>query len=112
MMLGDLGKPPKDVAKALGVTQRTMQRWIAADQAPRAVSLAIFWATSWGRSLIETEAHNQARQAFGLADCMVRENARLRRELARLCAIGDFGAANAPTIRTVQRPYPRLAKDG
>jgi hypothetical protein len=106
MMLEDLGKPPAKLARALGVSLRTLQRWIAADQAPRPAALAIFWATSWGRSIIECDAHNQARQALGLAACLQRENARLQRELARVVAAGDFGAANRPLFRPLRGPAP------
>lgn len=100
MMLNDLGNPsPQRLAQALGVSTRTVQRWLAADQAPRAVLLAVFWSTRWGRSTIDADAHNSAAQALGLADCLRRENEALRRELARVVSLGDFGSANAPTLR-------------
>jgi hypothetical protein len=109
-MLSDLNIPPARLAKSLGVSLRTMQRWIAADQAPRSAMLAIFWATSWGRSTIETDAYNQARQALGLAECVQRENARLRRELARVVSIGDFGSANLPTTLEVTHRHVQLVR--
>jgi predicted DNA-binding transcriptional regulator AlpA len=112
LMLGDLGDPaPRVLARGLGVSVRTVQRWIAADQAPRAVMLAVFWSTRWGRSTIEAHAYNEAAQAFGLAECYRRERDALRRELARVLAAADFGSANEPTMRELPARLVPLAPD-
>ncbi len=42
------------------------------------------------------EAQNRQMLHWQLADCLKRENAALRHELARLVRLGHFGAANEP----------------
>jgi hypothetical protein len=106
VMLDDLARPLPAVAKGLGVSLRTLQRWRADGAAPRAAMLAIFWATRWGRSEQSTHAHNLAQAHAGQVDCLRRENARLQRELARVVAAGDFGAANRPMFRPLVVPAP------
>lgn len=97
VMLADISNPnPTDLAKALGVSRRTVYRWIAADAAPRCVLLAIFWMTRWGVSQIHCQAHNDAIQQASIAVSM---KAALDAALARvsyLQRIGDFGTANEP----------------
>ena len=98
-MLADLGNPPAGrIAGALGVSVRTVQRWIRRDQAPRPVMQGIFWLTSWGRSRIYCDADYTVRIRRSLAESYRREADALRRELARVVALGDFGSANAPTV--------------
>lgn len=97
-ILDDLGRPDaKRLAKALGTSQASIYRWIANDQAPRPVMLALFWLTRWGMSIVDAEAVNDARMKAALARCLQTENDRLRYELSRVLAVGDFGAANDPT---------------
>lgn len=105
-ILEDLGNPrPEKLAAAMGVTLRTVQRWHACDDAPRPVLLALFWLTRFGFETIDCEAHNARQLAIDQAVILRRENAALRREVARLLAIGDFGAANdASTVRVPVRP--------
>lgn len=98
-MLDDLANPPaRAVARALGVTERTLRRWRADDQAPRAVMLALYWLTRWGQSEAHTEAHNAAVLHAGYARALRDEVARLSAELARVLALRDCGAANAPSL--------------
>lgn len=98
-MLADLGRPPPArIAAALGVSVRTVQRWVQRDQAPRPVMQGIFWLTSWGRSRIYVDADYTVRIHRGLADAYRREAEALRRELARVLSLGEFGSANAPTM--------------
>lgn len=106
--LQDIGNPtPTAVAKALGVHERTVQRWIAADSAPQAVLIALFWVSRWGMSLLDAELFNSAAVYRGLADTLRRENAQLRQLLGRLGHIGDFGSANDPAPEVVAgRPSP------
>ena len=95
-LLHDLPAPPPRVARHLGVSLRTVRRWLAVDQAPRPVMLALFWESRWGRSAADAEAANYGavyhRQALGLQ----RENEVLRQQLQALQDAGDFGAANGP----------------
>lgn len=97
-MLADLGNPGAAVlARALGVTERTARRWLADGNAPRPALLALFWVTRWGQSEAHSEAHNSAAMHAGMVGCLQREIAALRRELARVLSLGEFGAANSPS---------------
>lgn len=96
-LLDDLfTRDPKKVAKHLGVTVRTLERWKAADDAPRAVLLALFYESRWGYSLVATTAHNGEMFARQEADSLKRTNAALRVRIARLEALGNFDSANEP----------------
>lgn len=90
------------VAKFLGVTPQTLKRWKAADDAPRAALLALFYESRWGYSLMYTTAHNGEMRYRELADSRGRENAALRLRIERLERLGDFGAANRPTLQAVR----------
>lgn len=96
-ILADLGDPhPAAVAKLLGLGARTVYRYNRDGQAPRAVCLALFWLTRWGRSEIHAQAVNDCQLAVAYANAMELEVRRLRTELARVLAVGDFGSANEP----------------
>ena len=103
-MLDDIGNPTAQaLARALGVTRRTVERWRKAGHAPRAAMLAIYWLTRWGMDAVHCEAHNAAQLHAGMSDCLKREGERLKAEietlnakLARLGRIADFGSANDP----------------
>ena len=89
---------PVKIASHLEVTPKTLLRWQAANAAPRPVMLALFYETRWGSSLVHAEAHNGRMYAENQVRGLERENAALRTRIARLEAIGDFGAANAPRL--------------
>lgn len=96
-MVSAVGNPaPRELAKWLGVTERTVWNYQRAGQAPRAVMLALFWLTPWGCSAVDTDRENELRGLHGLTKSLQRENAALRVRIARLEATGDFGAANEP----------------
>jgi hypothetical protein len=97
--MADLGRPrPGVVARALGVTERTVYAWQRAGAAPRPAHLALFWESRWGRSVTEAETVNAARWARVEADALRHECATLRARVAYLERVGVFGSANAPTI--------------
>jgi hypothetical protein len=99
MILDDIGRPrPADVAKCLGVSRRTMERWIKNDKMPRTAHLALFWITRWGMSSVDAEATNQARMYAGLAACRSAEVTTLQQTIERLLMLADFGCANDPAI--------------
>lgn len=100
LLMADIGQPSaKVVARALGVSERTVYGWQAAGQAPRPAHLALFWESSWGRSVIAAEAVNGERWARGQVEGLQREAATLRARVAYLERVGSFGSANAPTYR-------------
>lgn len=87
------------IARHLDVSPRTLHRWTLADDAPRAVLLALFWETRWGASTIDSDLHNAAAVHRAHAAALQSECATLRTRIARLEAIGNFGAANLPSWR-------------
>ncbi len=106
MLIEDIGNPkPRELAKALAVTEASVKRWIKLDAAPRPVMLAIFWLTRWGQSSVHCEAHNDAVMQAGIASNLRRQVERLQTQLDHLGRIGDFGAANDPATG-VRGPRP------
>lgn len=97
-LIHDIPGGPDRLARHLGISRRTMARYVAAQQAPRAVMLALFWETRWGRSAADAEATNYARVQSGLASSLAKENAALRRRIVQLDAelALEATAANAP----------------
>lgn len=67
IMLDDLPATDKQIARHLGLSLATLQRYRRLDAAPRAVMLALFWETRWGRSAADCEASNAAMLATGEA---------------------------------------------
>ncbi|KQW76583.1 hypothetical protein [Methylibium sp. Root1272] len=113
-LLADLGNPGAALlARALGVTDRTVRRWLVDGNAPRPVLLALFWMTRWGQSEVACEAHNSAVMHAGMVGCLQREIAALRRELGRVLALGEFGAANSPSaVHVEHQPDDEPQHDG
>ncbi len=98
-LLADLCHPTAArVARVLGVSVRTVKRYNQAGQAPRAVCLALYWLTRWGRSAVHAQAVNDAVLASQLADALQRRVTDLEGLVSHLQEIGHFGAANAPTL--------------
>lgn len=101
-LLHDVGQPtPAVLGRLLGVHERTVFHWLAKGEAPRPAGLALFWETSWGRSVVEAQAVNGERWARGQVHALERENATLEARVAYLERVGQFGAANAPTLAPV-----------
>jgi hypothetical protein len=59
-MLDDLHATPKQIATHLGIKESTLATYKRTGNAPRAVQLALFWETQWGRSAADVEAANAA----------------------------------------------------
>lgn len=98
-LLSDLGNPaPAVVAKALGVSVRSVYGWQAQGAAPRPAALAIFWETRWGRSVVDCRAVNGQQTAQAYARALESEKATLLARVAYLESVGVFGSANAPTL--------------
>lgn len=104
-MLTDIGKPStQEIAKALGVHHSTVERWRRVGRAPKAAMLALFYATSWGRSNVNCQAENQAKFYFGYAAALRAELEAAQAQLARLGHIGEFGSANDPARGVLTAP--------
>lgn len=94
-MLQDIGNPPpRALARALHVTDRTARRWVATNEPPFVVLASVFWLTRWGQSQAHTRAHNDAVLQAQIARSLADENRRLRHELARVVRLGRFDCAN------------------
>ncbi len=90
------------VARHIGVHERTLARYEAAQGAPRAVMLALFWESRWGRSAADAEAARAADVHRGHAQALANENAALRRRievLERELTQAQPEAANLPFWR-------------
>lgn len=88
--------PARTLAAWLGVSERSAQRWLADDAAPRPVLAALWLASRWGLSDMDAERQHAAQTARGLAQALARENAALRAALDRLAPLARAGAANEP----------------
>lgn len=95
-LLDSIPASRKDVARYLGVSLRTLQRWEAAAAAPRVVMLALFWESKWGIDWFDCNQINTERVLRGSIDALQRQESALRARIARLEALGDFGCANSP----------------
>ena len=98
VILQDLGHPTAAaLGAALGVSARTVWRWQEPGAVcPRAPHLALFFASRWGWSAVESDALHAVQLAGALADARLREVEALRAQVLRLESLGDFGAANSP----------------
>lgn len=89
----------RTIAKHLGLAASTVQRYRQAEQAPRAVELALFWETRWGQSTIDCEVFNRDAMQRGHIDALERENAHLEAKVRALMdqlRNSERGAANDP----------------
>jgi len=110
-LLADLGGlSAARLAAVFGVSRSTAHRWIAQDRAPRSVVLALYLAApSYGQREAQARvmhAQEGQRLAQALAEATAQQLEAVRRELARVLSLGDFGAANAPSFPLPL--YPRL----
>lgn len=109
IMLDAIPASRADVARHLGVTRRTLAHWEATDRCPRAVKVAIFTESGYGRDLVAVTYRNEADLHRALADCLRREVATLQARIARLETLGDFGSANDPIAQQIgPLPFGRL----
>lgn len=93
--LGLNGCSDVELARALGVSPRTIGRWKSGN-APRVALLALWWLSEEGHSTWDSEMHNRTLIAIGLARAQADEIKRLRSLAASLGRLGDFGAMNDP----------------
>jgi hypothetical protein len=98
-MLEDVGNPTAaHLGAFLGVSPRTVARWLARGHAPRPASLALFWLTRWGRSQVDCTAVNDARLWHAVAQAQTTRAAQLA---AALDALEKAPAAPARVILSV-----------
>lgn len=96
-MLENIGEPTsKELAKTLGLSERTIRNYRAKGKAPRPVLLALFWVTSYGRSWAHTDAHNDAVMAQKTALSLQNEIENLKRVIRQLIKHKNNDCANDP----------------
>lgn len=101
-LLADLPASSHQVARHLNISTVTLNKYRKHDQAPRAVMLALFWETRWGRSCADTEAANYGAVYYRQAKGLERELAHLAGVVLRLeleLSRRGTGAANSPVWR-------------
>lgn len=79
-LMADLGLTAADVpkmAKALGVSERSVWRW-KAGEAPKMALLSLWWLSRWGHSLWDCEMHNRTELALAMRDSLWREVRKLQ----------------------------------
>ena len=96
MFIDELGGI-KRVHRYLGVTERTVHRWLSEGQAPRAAVLALFWESKWGRSQIFTDQVNEIRLLYQQVHILQDQYQRAKDIVAGLRAI-HAGSANEPVF--------------
>lgn len=94
----DRQNTPDDIARYLGVTRRTLARWQAQGDAPRAVLLVLYWESHYGRSEVNLYLHNEAQHWRQMSRFNEAHIDRLRAAIARCEAEGTDAAANAATF--------------
>lgn len=77
-LLADQLAPPERIARHLGVSLRSLQRWRASGNAPRAVYLALWFESRWGMAALHTQAFNEAQHARAWVTALERECERLK----------------------------------
>lgn len=91
VMLADLPASHSMVARHLGLQESTVATYRRMGTAPRAVMLATFWETRWGRSAADTEAANYGAMYYREAQMHKRELARIelvhQAEIAKMTAV-------------------------
>lgn len=104
-MLDDLPATSDQISVHLGIKPSTLATYRRTNQAPRAVALALFWETRWGRSAADTEAANWGALHYRSHKIAALELERmsgviltLELELARQAGQGGQ-AANSPVYR-------------
>lgn len=93
------------LAKAMGVTESTAKRWIAKNEAPKSVLLALFWLTRWGMQWVDADLYNEAQLHFAMNRCQARQIRDLKSKLRRAAKLGNFGSANDPA-EGIELPVP------
>lgn len=97
-LIAQLGATPAQIAKFLRVTERSVFRWLAEDSAPFAVLAALWHETPAGLHATALDVGNEVAIYAGLANSLEDKVARRERQLRRLLASSDSGAANDPLI--------------
>lgn len=95
--------PAARVARALGVSARTVQRWRKSGQAPRIATLAVWWLTPAGHAVWDAEMQTRTQLALVAARALWAEVGRLRLEAAELRRVSALeGAGHRAGVRQAE----------
>lgn len=89
-------------AKLLNISPATLRKYRDANQAPRAVHLALFWESTWGIQYIESISGLRTSTYFAQAQALERKNKRLLAHIAQLedeLTRSSTGPANLPVFK-------------
>ena len=100
-LLADQIEPPQRVARHLGVSLRTLQRYAVSGNAPHAVYLALWFESRWGISALHAQAVNEAQHARAWVASLERECERLRSVIRAYEQAQTQPAANAPAYHSI-----------
>lgn len=89
------------MARHLGVSLRSLQRYPARGHAPRAIYLALWFESRWGMSALHEKALNDAVQARAWVASLERECERLRGVIRLLDEDKERPAANRGVYRAL-----------
>ncbi|CAN7721848.1 hypothetical protein LJR290_006109 [Variovorax sp. LjRoot290] len=94
-LLADQMESRKKIARHLGVSLRTLQRYQASGNAPRAIYLALWFESRWGMAALHAQAFNEAQHARAWVGSLERECERLRGVIRALENAQGQAAANS-----------------
>lgn len=108
ILFHDIPASLSQISRHLGLSPGTVRRYLRDDQAPRAVMLALFWESRWGRSAANCEAANFGQVHYALAQSLKEKNQVLLDQIGLLeaaLALQDGNhAANGPIWRIGLKP--------
>ncbi|MDM0085068.1 hypothetical protein QTI17_31220 [Variovorax sp. J31P179] len=99
-LLDDQVESREKIARHLGVSFRTLQRYQASGNAPRAVYLALWFESRWGMVALHTQAYNEAQHARAWVAALERE-CELRGVIRAYEDAQAHPAANAPAYHLI-----------
>lgn len=85
----------KRVHKYLGVTERSVNRWLSTGRAPRAAVLALYWESKWGRSQIFSDQVNEIRLLYRQV-CILQDQYQKAKDIVTGLRAMHAGSANEP----------------
>jgi hypothetical protein len=107
LLLDDLHKPSTDaLAHTLGVSTRTVQRWQVDGAWPRTAHLALYFASRWGWSAVDSEARHAVQLFERLAGALQTEVHQLRALLAQPAQVNLWSETSARPAAPGFAPAP------
>jgi hypothetical protein len=104
-LMAELFATPKNVAKILGVNERTVFRWLSDDTAPKSALLALWHETPRGRLTSALDVGNALTLERLHTNELRNAHAALCRQVVKILAICQTGSANDP-IMNLPREMP------